>query len=178
MMKKDLKSMVAGAKQPEEIDEQETEDTQDTETVTGPKAKPHGKEEISFALTAADKERVRLKAAKTVADKYKKKAEEALLAKMIKELERELIPEERVEPILINVAGHSDRIVLDGRQYQHGQVYHLTVNERETLEDVMAQTWRHEREVGGANFNHYRKPANAVVRPGSEIAPLHSLIQV
>jgi hypothetical protein len=175
MMKKDLASM--GAKKSEATDAEVEQDEVASEP-TGMKGKPQGKEQLSFALTAADKEKVRLKAAKIVADKHKKLAEEKLLAQYVKELEQELIPEQQLEPILINVAGHADKIVLDGKQFQHGHVYHLTANERETLEDIMAQTWRHEREVGGANFNHYRKPANAILRPGAEIMPLSALVQV
>lgn len=154
-----------------------TEDEEEPATA-GPMGKAKGKEVVSFKLSAEDRERVRLKAQKIVAEKYKKAAEEKLLAEYVKEIERESIPEQMVFPVLINVAGHSNKIVLDGRTYFHGQVYSVTQAELETLEDIMAQTWRHEKEVGGANFNHYRKPANAILRPGSEIMPLSALVQV
>lgn len=141
-------------------------------------AKPKGREVFTLTLNENDKEKVREKARAIVAAKFKKQAEEKLLAQYVEEIERESIPEQQVEPILINVAGHSNKISLDGRPYFQGHVYNVTQRERETLEEIMDRTWKHEKEVGGANFDHYRKPANAVLRPGSELRPIHSLVSV
>lgn len=167
-MKKDLKDLIGKA--PTNKPEEEVK-------ATG-MDRPKGNEAMTFALSEADKEKVREKARGIVAAKFKKRAEEQYLAEAIKEIERESIPEQQVEPILINVAGHADKITLDGRQFAHGRVYYCTQNERETLEEIMSRTWGHEKEVGGANFNHYRKPVNAVLRPGSENISLAQLVHV
>lgn len=164
-MSKDFKSMLG-----------KTATAVDQEEVT--MDRPKGKEIPIFALSEEDKERVHQKARGIVAAKFKKAAEEKYLQEAIKEIERESIPEQRVEPLLINVAGHAAKITIDGRPYEHGRIYNVTQSERETLEEIMARTWNHEHEVGGANGNQYRRPANAVLRPGSEIMPISQLVRV
>jgi len=63
---------------------------------------------------------------------------------------------EDVESIQINLAPHSPYITLDGRLYYHGLSYKFTQAQAQTIKDVMARTWQHEREIGGANMNAER----------------------
>lgn len=138
--------------------------------------KAKGREVLKVEITDEEELELQAKARAQVEAKYKKIAKEKRLAELVKLYEQEAIPEQQLHPLLINVAGHANKIALDGRTYYHGQIYNVTQSEYDTLEEIMANTWRHEREVGGANFNAYRKPANALLSPGDELRPLQSLV--
>lgn len=138
--------------------------------------KAKGREVLKVELSDDEMDELRAKAKATVEAKYKKIAKDKMLAQLIQEIEQESIPEQQVQPLLIDLAGHSNKIVIDGRPYYHGMIYNFTQAEYDGAKEIMANSWRHEREVGGANYNHYHKPANAVLRPGDEGRPLSSLV--
>lgn len=69
---------------------------------------------------------------------------------------------EDVESVQINLAPHSPFINIDGRLFYHGLTYKFTQAQAQTIKSAMFETWRHEKEVGGANMNSERgyKPVN------------------
>lgn len=71
-----------------------------------------------------------------------------------------MIPADEVEirTIVIDVAGHADRITLDSTVYYQGFTYDVDRPVFDTLNEIMARTWIHEDEIGGANRDAYRKP--------------------
>lgn len=71
--------------------------------------------------------------------------------------------EEEELDVLIDLPGHSARIVLDGIAYYHGHIYFLPYSKVTTILDVMGRAWDHEESVGGANTNSYRRPLNTTV---------------
>ena len=80
--------------------------------------------------------------------------------------------DELIEEIEINLAPHSDKIVLDGRQYYHGFKYKFRATVVSTILEIMHRTWAHEREIGGANTNamHGMRERNRYVKQGSVYA--------
>lgn len=79
--------------------------------------------------------------------------------------------EELIETVLIDVAPHSDRIVLDSVHYLAGRTYEVPKPVADTIRDTIAQTWRHEAQTGGAySFGAagggVRNPAHLVGRSG------------
>jgi len=90
-----------------------------------------------------------------------------------KELKRRLRVEAGLEhaqiQVTIDLAGHSSKIVLDGREYHQGFSYVVPKPVYETLADIMQRTWQHEGTVGGANRDEYRKPRHTVVSNDNQV---------
>jgi hypothetical protein len=128
-------------------------------------------------LSAAEREQIREKARQHVKKKRKDKAESELLAKLIREEEVALNPFEQTEDVQINIAPYVANeklkaccISLDGRLFFHGLVYQVPYSVARTLEDIMARTWEHEREIKGdrrkADVN--RRPLLPTLHSGQE----------
>ena len=107
-------------------------------------------------LSAADREQIKAKAREHVAKKRRDSAEAKELARAIREEEISYNPLEQFEDVQINLAPYvaSERlrgccVTLDGRMFFHGLVYSVPYSVARTLEDVMARTWEHEREIHG-----------------------------
>lgn len=58
--------------------------------------------------------------------------------------------EELVESVTINVAPHADRVILDGVNYLAGRTYDMPKAKADSVRDIIAQTWKHEAQTGGA----------------------------
>ncbi|MDE2097911.1 MAG: hypothetical protein KGL39_11730 [Patescibacteria group bacterium] len=69
---------------------------------------------------------------------------------------------EDLQTITIDLAPNSPWITIDGRLYYHGVSYKFTRAQAQTINEIMARTWTHEREIGGANMNAEagRRPFN------------------
>jgi len=116
-------------------------------------------EEEKAELTAAARAQVE----KDLREQRKKE----FLRQEMARFKREVRPGEKMTQIVIDVAGHSDRIVLDGKAFFHGVLYTVTENQARTIQDIMARTWEHEYEVGGANRDIYRAPTHAIISPSN-----------
>lgn len=75
--------------------------------------------------------------------------------------------EEEIVPILIDVPGFSPGLNINNRMFFHGVTYQVPISRARDMMSMMARAWEHENEVGGANRDSYRKPANQTIRPGS-----------
>jgi hypothetical protein len=116
-------------------------------------------------LTETEKRALYAEALKAVAEEAKTKKSEELLEEYKKLARRELIPEEELEPVLIDLAGHSTKITLDGKQYFHGVTYYFSKAQAATVREIMHRGWKHEAELKGANANAYRKPNSINLTP-------------
>lgn len=142
-----------------------------TDTPKPKRGRPRG----NVALVAADEgmfqkdelEALRKQALEEVSNDQKDEARRRLLAEYRADALRQTVPEEQLEDVPIGLPGHSDRIMIDGKIYMHGEVYSFTKKEADTVRDIMARAWEHEDEVGGANRDLYQR------RPrGSRISPM------
>jgi hypothetical protein len=116
-------------------------------------------------LTEAEKRALYQEALEVVAKEAKAKRSEELLEEYKKIARRELIPEEELEPVLIDLAGHSTKISLDGKQFFHGVTYYFSKAQAATVREIMHRGWKHEAEIKGANSNAYRKPNSINLTP-------------
>lgn len=120
-------------------------------------------------LSAEDKANLRQRARDKVMKERKQRAEDAFLAAAVEEERHANDPEYEQKRITLNLAGHSDRIMLDGTVFFHGMTYNVPFPVYQSLKEVQARGWDHEDEVGGVNRDLYRKPRSPVtLRPGME----------
>ena len=116
-------------------------------------------------LTETEKRALYQEALKAVAEEAKAKRSEELLEEYKKIARRELLPEEELEPVLVDLAGHSTKIVLDGKQFFHGVTYYFSRAQAATIREIIHRGWKHEAEIKGANSNAYRKPNSINLTP-------------
>jgi hypothetical protein len=118
-------------------------------------------------LSAEDKAQILEKAREHVAKQRKEKAEEAFLAKAIREEERSYNPVDKYEDVLIDLAPFAPYISLDGVMYFHGLTYSVTYGVARTIDDISGRTWEHQNEIDGhrrkGDLN--RRPLNRRISP-------------
>lgn len=132
------------------------------------KGRPHLIDVDPTLLTAAEKAALREKALERVNKERKEAAMDAFLAQEIDLARRGHMPAEEMKYITLDMAGHSDRIMLDGVIYFHGQTYEVPKRVYDVLAETIGRGWEHEDEVGGANREQYRRPRSTTLRPGME----------
>jgi hypothetical protein len=110
------------------------------------------------SLDAETKEALRLRARAAAADEQKQKSADALYLTYLEEERRALDPQQETKYIQLDLAGHSDRIRLDGTIFFHGITYGVPRAVFESLRETVQRGWKHEFEVGGANRNAYQRP--------------------
>ncbi len=79
--------------------------------------------------------------------------------------------EEMIESVLIAVAPYADRIVMDRVIYLANRSYEMPKAKADSVRDMIAQTWRHEAQTGGAysfgaQGGGVRNPAHLAGRAG------------
>ena len=95
-------------------------------------------------LTEGEKEALRIKARETVLQEQKDKLADALYGKFLDEERRTHDPKKQTMPILLQLAGHAQYIMLDGKQFHTDQVYHVTTDVAHVLIEQMNRGWAHE----------------------------------
>lgn len=65
--------------------------------------------------------------------------------------------------VTLNLAEHSDRIALNGRQYFHNGTYQVPRHVADTLRDIQAHGWNQQAEIEGKNL------ANRTLRPQAPV---------
>ena len=96
---------------------------------------------------------------------------EGAVKKMWKNPKTQIETEEFVESVFISLAPHSDRIVLDSVIYLANRTYEVPKRVADTMRDVIANSWRHEAQTGGAysfgaSGGGVRNPAHLAGRSG------------
>lgn len=108
------------------------------------------------ALTPEEIAAVKARARDMLSKELKEKQEDALLAASLQELREAHDPDEKVENFTLDLAGHSDRIMLDGVVYFHGQTYAVPYGVKATLKEIVARGWDHEAEIKHVNAGRNR----------------------
>lgn len=116
-------------------------------------------------LTDEMKQAIREQAKKEVLEAQKKEAAKLLLEKFKEEELASLEPELSYTDITIDVPGYTKNILVDGRSLDQGQTYKVTKMQFDSLREIMANSWRHERSNGGAHMKEYMPPRESVVTP-------------
>lgn len=116
-------------------------------------------ERLHPILSNAEVLEIRARAADKLVAERKKAAAKQLEDETLSELRREqnLKTGEGVKDELVTVtldlAEHSDRIVLDGKAYFHGRTYHdIPRHLADTLREIQARGWKHQDEVDGKDL--------------------------
>lgn len=135
------------------------------------------------ALSPEDKADLQAEAQRAVEEEALEAQRKAFLAQSmeVERRKRKLViddPEDAIVPVLIDVAGYSDRIVVDGVIYMHGRIYEVPLRKKRVIDEIMGRTMKHEADVGGANRDSYRRPANVTLRPGMEGITTSNLMRV
>lgn len=129
-------------------------------------------------LTAEDIAELEKAAEDDVLKERKAEARLAFLADAQERARQKHIPDHELKDIQIDLPGHSDRVILDGRIYLHGATYTVSKAQYDSLKDAMSNAWKHEGSVGGANHDAYQRPRGVVLRPGDDRRTTSSLIRV
>lgn len=116
-------------------------------------------------LSDEEKAQLRAQARKRVEQERKDATMDAFLQAEIEAARRASMPEEEMKYIQLDMAGHSDRIMLDGVIYFHGQTYEVPKHTYDVLAEVVGRGWEHEDQIGGANRDQYRKPRETRLGP-------------
>lgn len=83
---------------------------------------------------------------------------------------------ERMCEITLDLAPHSDRLVIDGTIYFHGRTYTVPQSLFDVMREQQYRGWEHQREIDGKDRDFYRNRANVVLRSGSEGRSAESLL--
>jgi hypothetical protein len=126
-------------------------------------AEPVKHEEL---FTAAEKAEIKRQAEEQLASERKKAAAKELLAKYKEEAIAASEPEQALYDVMIDVPGYTKNIMVDGRCLMQGTIVRVTKLEADSLREIMANAWRHERANGGAFMKEYMPPREDVVSGG------------
>ena len=116
-------------------------------------------EEVS-QLTPKELEEARVRARRQLADEYARAELGLVDTKMPMRKGPIPVPDEEMCPITLDLGPTTDRIILDGKIYMHGGTYTVTKRVYDTLSEIVARSWAHEREIEGKDSNAYRKQQN------------------
>ncbi len=95
--------------------------------------------------------------------------EESMIAEAVQSTRKrrsheDVEPEVEYMQVTIDVPPHAPDIRVDGRIYQPGMTYKVTVDQARTLKDIMFRAWAHEQEVRGQRTGFAPKKMNHVLR--------------
>ena len=77
------------------------------------------------------------------------------------------IPDEQMFQITLDLAPHSNRLVLDSTIYLHGATYTVGRRTYDTMREMIHRGWEHQREIDGKNSTMYREKSNITLTPMS-----------
>lgn len=119
------------------------------------------------ALSEETKAVLRAKARAAVQAEVEAASADALYQQFLEEERRARDPQEQIKYITLDMAGHADRIMVDGTIFFHGVTYAVPKSKYDSLRDIVARGWEHESEVGFANRGRNTAPRvqNMLVSP-------------
>ena len=121
-------------------------------------------------LSDAEVTALRNEAKAKVGEDAKKAARKAALEAMIREENSRIDPNEELVEYTIDLPGYASEIRVDGVQYIQGETYKFTRRQLASMQEIVQNSWKHEKAVGGANANEYRRPRNVAISPNTAIA--------
>lgn len=77
-----------------------------------------------------------------------------------------MINDEEQVTFMLDLYEGADRIVMDGRTFMHGGVYTVGLRQYDSICEIVARGWGHQREIEGKNSNAYRKEQNLNAETG------------
>jgi hypothetical protein len=79
------------------------------------------------------------------------------------------LPSDELVQIRIDLAPHSDRIKIDGVEYNQGYTYGFAPEAIPTIMEIMWRTWMHEEEISDRRNrnNAYRRQQSPILRPAA-----------
>lgn len=95
-------------------------------------------------LTPEAKAALRKKARDVVLKEQQDKLSDALYAQYLDEERKATDPQKQTVPIMLQLAGHANYIMLDGKQFHTDNVYHVTADVAHVLIEQMNRGWAHE----------------------------------
>ena len=116
-------------------------------------------------LSDEKKHELRQKAKAGIREEQEDDAAAAYLAKVEEEERRKLIPSETMVEITLDLAEHSDRLVIDGAHYFHGRSYTVPMSVALTMREMASRGWDHQAEIDGKKKDTYRKAKNLTLHP-------------
>lgn len=123
-----------------------------------PRDVPYVEPELLALLAPDEIEAIRERAKKQALLEHKQIAEKEVLEQFLEQERRKLEPEQELVYILLDLPPFAKEIRLDGRVYHHGRVYEVPRGVYETMNEIMARGWAHDREVGQPNQDLYVPP--------------------
>lgn len=111
---------------------------------------------VEGILTPEDMAELRELARQNVVEEYKAAERKVVLQRLMDEERGKVDPEEDRLDVTIDLPGHSACIKINMKPYWHGVTYNVPVSIYRTIQDVMAQAWKHENVVGNVNAARYR----------------------
>lgn len=131
---------------------------------------PRGKPQITVidpaTLSPEDIASLRAAAEAKINEEIKQKTRDAMFAQFLDEERRKRNPSEEIKYITLDLAEHSDRIMVDGQIFFHGLTYGVPRSLYCVMRETIQAGHRHQDEVDGKlNRNNYRKPLGARVTP-------------
>ena len=112
-------------------------------------------------LSAEEQASIKEEAEALVAKEASEAARKAFLAQETKAARKRARlgdPEEELVTLVIDVAPFTDRIVIDNVIYMQGSVVEVPKSKARVIKEIMARSWGHEAEIGGANREYYKQP--------------------
>lgn len=131
----------------------------------------------SIGLNEKELQAIREEAQALEIAEIKKGLKEKALADERARLRAAIDPSEETRSITIELAEFTDRIVIDGRIYIHGQTYMVPKRLYDVLLEAMYRTQQHEHEISGRSRNLFKPRLPVNLRPGAENMPVTSLIR-
>jgi hypothetical protein len=148
-------------------------------------------------LTEEAKQALRAKAREVVRKEQQDKLSDALYAQFLDEERKVHDPKKQTIPIMLQLAGHANYIMLDGKQFHTDNVYHVTPDVAHVLIEQMNRGWAHEEltevrdhrtrrrwrpppGIGYGNFMGERTPRNmtmSVDQMDGAIGVMRSIVQ-
>lgn len=116
------------------------------------------------SLNDEAKDALRAKAREQIDREVEEKTADVLFQEYLEAERRARDPEQEMKWITLDLAGHSDRITLDGTIFFHGMTRAVPKNVYDSLRDIVARGWEHESEIGFANRNRNTAPRQRDVR--------------
>ena len=72
---------------------------------------------------------------------------------------------ERKFKITLDLAPHSNRLIIDSVHYLHGGTYSVGQRLYDTMREMIHRGWEHQREIDGKDSNTYRTQSNLRLTP-------------
>lgn len=72
--------------------------------------------------------------------------------------------------ITLDLAPHSNRLIIDSVHYMHGGTYKVGQRLYDTMREMIHRGWEHQREIDGKDGNMYREKSNLRLTPADVAA--------